>query len=455
MSDNTVSEILERVIEIAEEQKDTDLQKWAHLELEGYYSTNRYLSQDDEVPDYREIAGEHRDIYGRPLVIKDSRFDFVNIDRLRASVTEIEEAAKKEGFIRVRDAQKIEIIKTGLGVDVSEFVFSPIALKGVLTSIKEEAIRRTVKYVTRKELLAGTFRQEAGPGPMRTERSKPTRTAGEDGASKYGTLGWLWHNLPITVWFKFLGFLVFVFLLGVYVSGIPMVRDLLSYVPGYKSEIPSSPETRDSSMRGLSPALAPSTGASSQSQIGSAPDPKKDPLFPKSVGNSKVTESSASNKNSKHNSPTNTSASALAPSTGASSQSQIGSAPDPKKDPLFPKLVGNNVEFPAMKLERSTPRFKPGDKFYIAIDDNGWDPETGDERYEMERKGDKLIAKGVINQRFHPVLVAPREWHQIESAYPAYLPKKGEFKNNIDYTYPRGPCYCFGPNCVPYSQGGR
>lgn len=399
MSDNTVSEILERVIEIAEEQKDTDLQKWAHLELEGYYSTNRYLSQDDEVPDYREIAGEHRDIYGRPLVIKDSRFDFVNIDRLRASVTEIEEAAKKEGFIRVRDAQKIEIIKTGLGVDVSEFVFSPIALKGVLTSIKEEAIRRTVKYVTRKELLAGTFRQEAGPGPMRTERSKPTRTAGEDGASKYGTLGWLWHNLPITVWFKFLGFLVFVFLLGVYVSGIPMVRDLLSYVPGYKSEIPSSPETRDSSMRGLSPALAPSTGASSQSQI--------------------------------------------------------GSAPDPKKDPLFPKLVGNNVEFPAMKLERSTPRFKPGDKFYIAIDDNGWDPETGDERYEMERKGDKLIAKGVINQRFHPVLVAPREWHQIESAYPAYLPKKGEFKNNIDYTYPRGPCYCFGPNCVPYSQGGR
>ena len=177
-------------------------------------------------------------------------------------------------------------------------------------------------------------------------------------------------------------------------------------------------------------------------------------LGPLKIGEKKVPEAPASEKNSNDNSSPNTSAPTWAPSTGAFSDSQIGSVPDAKKDPLFPKLVGNNVEFPAVKLERSTPGFKPGDKFYIAIHENGWDPEEGDKSYEMERKGDKLIAKGVINQRFHPVLV-PRVWHKIELAYEAYLPKRGEFKNNIDYTNPQGPCYCFGPNCVPYSQGGR
>ena len=124
-------------------------------------------------------------------------------------------------------------------------------------------------------------------------------------------------------------------------------------------------------------------------------------------------------------------------------------------DPLFPKLVGNDVVFQAEDLERTTPGFKSGGKFYIAFHKNGWNPNEGNKRYEMQREGDKLIAKGVINQRFHPVLVSPRRWHKIERAYPEYLPTSGEFKNNIDYTNPDGPCYCFGPNCVPYNKGGQ
>ena len=154
------------------------------------------------------------------------------------------------------------------------------------------------------------------------------------------------------------------------------------------------------------------------------------------------------------NSLPKTSAPSLASSSPVSSNTKIGSSSDPKKDPLFPKIVGNNVEFPAVKLECTTPGFKPGDKFYIALHENGWDPEDGNKLYEMERKGDKLIAKDVLNKRFHPVLV-PRIWHKIELAYEQYLPRSGEFKNNIDFTNPNGPCYCFGPNCVPYNQGGQ
>jgi hypothetical protein len=139
---------------------------------------------------------------------------------------------------------------------------------------------------------------------------------------------------------------------------------------------------------------------------------------------------------------------------GSTSSQAVSSSPSPKSDPLFPKLVDNNVEFPAIILERTTPGFKPGDKFYIALHENGWNPKEGDQLYEMERKGDKLIAKHVISKRFHPVLV-PRIWHKIELAYDRYLPRSGEFNNNIDYTNPNGPCYCFGPQCVPYNQGGQ
>lgn len=128
---------------------------------------------------------------------------------------------------------------------------------------------------------------------------------------------------------------------------------------------------------------------------------------------------------------------------------------NPDNDPTFPKLVGNDVHYNAIKLQRTTPGWKPGDTFYIAIEENAWDPQAGDKAFEMEAKGDLLIARNVINQRHHPVLVSPRRWQQIERAYPQYLPKKGEFKNHIDYTNPAGPGYCFGPLCVPFDQGGR
>jgi AbiTii len=242
---NSISTILERVIEIAKEKADVDLEKWAHLELEGYYSTNRYLTEQDVVPAYREVAGEHRDVYGRPLLIEDPRLSFVNTDRLRMAVSELEAAANKEGLMKVRDPQRAKIIKEALGVDVCEFVFNPIGFKGVLTSIKEEAIRRAEKYVTRIELLSGNpSKQKILESSSAKESLLMTMTDKKNnGASQNGTLGWLWHNLPITVWFKFLGILIFVFMLGLYVSGIPIVKNVLSYIPGYKAQLLLPPET--------------------------------------------------------------------------------------------------------------------------------------------------------------------------------------------------------------------
>ena len=166
----------------------------------------------------------------------------MNTDRVRASVTELEATSEKSGLIGVKDPQKGLIIKEVLGVDVCEFVYNPIVLKGVLTSIKEEAIRRAEKYVTRKELLAGYARRESTL-KIDAARSKSMTMADKDSPLTYGTLGWLWHNLPITVWFKLAGILIFVFLVGLYASGIPTVKNILSYVPGYKAQLLLPPET--------------------------------------------------------------------------------------------------------------------------------------------------------------------------------------------------------------------
>ena len=40
----SVTKILEKVIEIAEENKDQDLLKWAHLELGGYRKSNKFMT---------------------------------------------------------------------------------------------------------------------------------------------------------------------------------------------------------------------------------------------------------------------------------------------------------------------------------------------------------------------------------------------------------------------------
>ena len=71
----------------------------------------------------------------------------------------------------------------------------------------------------------------------------------------------------------------------------------------------------------------------------------------------------------------------------------ISNKQNPALDPLFPKLVGNNVEFPANIIENTTPGYTPGDKFYIAIHENGWNPQEGDKNYEMENPNGTISLK--------------------------------------------------------------
>jgi predicted house-cleaning noncanonical NTP pyrophosphatase (MazG superfamily) len=214
-----VSTLLDRVIEIAKKNGDASLERWAHLELEGYDNTNKYMKPEDVVPEYRGVPGEHRDASVRTLLIKNPQLNFVNIFRIRTPVPEIEDqAGSSSEVLAIKDPERSKILREKMNAEVCEFVFSRTALLGVLTSIREEAIRRSEKYISREEFLSG----KTGKGESAN-------------ATRYDTLAWLWQNLPRTAWVGLVGLLGIAFSAGVYTSGIPWISSELSHVlPGYR-----------------------------------------------------------------------------------------------------------------------------------------------------------------------------------------------------------------------------
>lgn len=222
MNEFKVTKILEKVIEIAILNNDEDLKKWAFLETDGYYESNKHFTDNVTVPEYREIVVEHRDIMGRTFLIPDSKFSFINTYRLRHATIELESLSKRtENLLSIKDPHICEIINKHFGVKILDFVFSPASLDRVLNSIKQEAIRRLRKYVTKNEL-------------MLIEKNK---IVNETNIPRDITCSWLWRNIPIRWWLAFFSLLFGAFSLGLYVSGIPQVKKILHYIPGYKVDL--------------------------------------------------------------------------------------------------------------------------------------------------------------------------------------------------------------------------
>jgi len=222
----SVTEILEKVLEIAELNNDVNLIKWTHLELEGYFASNKYLTDDVVVPIYRAVPGEHIDNHNRPLIISNPKLNFINTIRLRESVPELESLYKNNDDMLIRkDPELIKMIKNSLGVSVTQFIINPSVLASLLNSIKQEAIDRSKKYISRGDLIANKLNT--------TERGKLANN----------TLGWLLSNLPLNLWVWFFSLLFTAFSFGLYISGVPQVKTILHHIPGYKVDIVLPPQT--------------------------------------------------------------------------------------------------------------------------------------------------------------------------------------------------------------------
>jgi hypothetical protein len=106
-----LSELLPLLLSLSQILKNRELEKWVRLELNGYYNVNPALTEDVIVPEYRTVAGEHTDEYGRPLLITDPKLSFVNEDRLRNGVSELERLSGRDEMVSIRNPVSAQLLR--------------------------------------------------------------------------------------------------------------------------------------------------------------------------------------------------------------------------------------------------------------------------------------------------------------------------------------------------------
>jgi hypothetical protein len=136
-----------------------DFEKWCRLELEGYYASNPAMDENVVVPEYRTVVGQHADYYGRPLMVGEDLF-FINEDRLRFGVPEMENLLSTRDMVVIQDPGLCSLIKQHLNVDVHVFRFSSSLLSGVLSSIKLQLSDRLLKVSENSEFENSVSRKE-------------------------------------------------------------------------------------------------------------------------------------------------------------------------------------------------------------------------------------------------------------------------------------------------------
>ncbi|HEC36031.1 MAG TPA: hypothetical protein ENI39_05800 [Anaerolineae bacterium] len=135
-----LSRLLPSMLTLARRINNPDLENWVRLEMGGYLRENPAMNDDVVVPAYRTIAGQRSDEFGRPLIISDPELHFVNEDRIRSGVAELEHLARSRDMLTIRNPAANEIIRKQLGVEVTRFTFHPSAIAGVLSNIRSRLL---------------------------------------------------------------------------------------------------------------------------------------------------------------------------------------------------------------------------------------------------------------------------------------------------------------------------
>lgn len=135
-----LSQILPLTLRLALAVGNKDLEKWARLEINGYSNINPALTNDVVVPEYRTVCGQHLDKFGRSLLIEDPKLQFINEDRLRFGVAELEKMESRGEALSIRVPHTSKLIRDHLKIEVSRYSFSPIAVSGVLSGIRSKLL---------------------------------------------------------------------------------------------------------------------------------------------------------------------------------------------------------------------------------------------------------------------------------------------------------------------------
>ncbi len=124
---------------------DAELATWIRLELLGYTGANPAMTSKTVVPEYRTVRGQRFDAFGRPLIIQNPRLSFVNEERLRDPVGELEGFVGKTGTL-TKASSLAEVIRDTLDVEVTDFRFTPHSVEQVLANIRAQLVDRLASH---------------------------------------------------------------------------------------------------------------------------------------------------------------------------------------------------------------------------------------------------------------------------------------------------------------------
>ncbi|TDL77387.1 TIGR02391 family protein [Rhodococcus qingshengii] len=145
VSSNSVTNLMNQLIILAHEVEDFDTERWAKLELNGYFTSNPVYQEQDEIPKYRFVAGLYYDVNGRPLIIDDPDLQSITQYPLRQPLPELENLMNKDKTLAIVDQHALKLLRDHFYADVHQFLFTPTTVIGVLSAIRTQILERTQK----------------------------------------------------------------------------------------------------------------------------------------------------------------------------------------------------------------------------------------------------------------------------------------------------------------------
>jgi len=133
-----LSKTLEFCIQYATFKDDLELLKWASLELNGYFNSNKYLTEDVVVPEYRTDVGQYADYNNNPIIVANPEMQFILEDRLRHGVPELENFLVDSKSIAFYDSKRAAMLKKELGMDVYSYSVGTYQIETIFSSIKSK-----------------------------------------------------------------------------------------------------------------------------------------------------------------------------------------------------------------------------------------------------------------------------------------------------------------------------
>ena len=146
-SGEKLSAIAMSAIVVAKRLKNADLESWLKLELNGYLNTNPDF-HGETIPEYRTVVGNYFDGLKQRIEIENPALAFVNENRLRNGIEELEQFALREKSSQLHDPARFKLIEDSLKVTVRTFVFQHTEVLAILNQLKTQLLTKLLDLET-------------------------------------------------------------------------------------------------------------------------------------------------------------------------------------------------------------------------------------------------------------------------------------------------------------------